>query len=412
MSNRMCLGLIVALGALGSSVAFAQTPAAPTEGCAPRKFNKKIEKPMAAVEKAFNAKQWDQVLSGVAEADADVTEKSVFDKYWISEFRGRALLNQQKYAEAAKDLEAGLTSPCMEEAEKASRQKLMVQLAFQVKDYPKVIEIGNRIWETNKDPDIGVYIGNAYYIADDYPNTRRIMTEVVAKQEAGPKPPDEITYRILQGSCVKLKDTACIVDLLEKLVAHYPKATYWQDLMGLLMAQTKNNNQLLNMWRLSDGVDAMTDPSEYVEMAQLAVGQGLPGEAQVVIEKGTQKGVFATAKQKEQANQLLAEAKQAVTLDKSTLANQDTAARAKTTGDNDVKLGAAYLSYGELDKAIEALQRGIGKGGVKNPDDAAMMLGIAYLRSGNKPEAAKAFGTVKVDPTMARIAKLWMLKTT
>jgi Flp pilus assembly protein TadD len=182
--------------------------------------------------------------------------------------------------------------------------------------------------------------------------------------------------------------------------------------MGLLMAQTKNNNQLLNMWRLSDGVDAMTDPSEYVEMAQLAIGQGLPGEAQAVVDKGMQKGVFTTAKQKEQANQLLGEAKQAVTLDKSTLASQDTAARAKTTGDNDVKLGAAYLSYGELDKAIEALQRGIGKGGVKNPDDAAMMLGIAYLRSGNKAEAAKAFGTVKVDPTMARIAKLWMLKTT
>jgi tetratricopeptide (TPR) repeat protein len=408
VSTRMGLGIIVAgLGLLGSSLAFAQTDA-----CGAKKFTKKVEKPLGGVEKAFNAKQWDQVLSGVAEAEAAEGEKSEFDKYWIHEFRGRAYLNQQKYAEAGTDLQAGLASPCMEESEKPARQKLLLQLAFQLKDYPKVIEIGNTLWQANQDPDIGVYLGNAYYIKDDYESTRRVMKDVVAKQEAGPKPPDEITYRILQGACVKLKDTPCIVELLEKLVAHYPKPTYWQDLLGLLMAQTKNNNQLLNMWRLSDGADVMTDPAEYMEMAQLAIGQGLPGEAQAVLDKGTQKGVFTTAKQKEQANQLLTEAKQAVTLDKSTLEKQDAAARAKTTGDNDVKLGAAYLSYGELDKAIEALQRGIGKGGVKNPDDAAILLGIAYLRSNNKPEAAKAFANVKVDPTMVRISKLWLLKTT
>jgi tetratricopeptide (TPR) repeat protein len=237
------------------------------------------------------------------------------------------------------------------------------------------------------------------------------MSDVVAKQEAGSKPVEELTYRILQGACIKLKDNACVTDMLEKLVIHYPKPQYWQDLMSLLMAQTKNNNQLLNMWRLADGNNVLADPAEFLEMAQLAIGQGLPGEAQAVLEKGSQKGAFKTANQKEQVNQLMAEAKQAVALDKSTLDKQDVAARAKPTGDNDVKLGAAYLSYGETAKAIEALQRGIAKGGVKNPDDAALLLGIAYLRSGNKPEAAKAFGTVNKDATMTRIAKLWLLNT-
>jgi tetratricopeptide (TPR) repeat protein len=406
VSNRMSVGVIVALGMLGSSVAFAQTDA-----CGPKKFTKKIEKTMGAVEKAFNAKQWDQVLSGVAEAEAAGVEQTEFDKYWVHEFRGRALLSQQKYAESVKDLDAGLASPCMEEGDKPARQKILLQLAYQLKDYPKVIEVGNRILQTNPDPEIGVYVGNAYYIADDYESTRRVMKDVVAKQEAGPKPPDEITYRILQGACVKLKDNACVTELLEKLVAHYPKQAYWQDLMGLLMAQTKNNTQLLNMWRLSYGVDAVVDPAEYLEMAQLAVGQGLPGEAQAVLDKGFEKGVFKTASQKQQATQLLNETKRAVALDKSTLASQDTAARAKTTGDNDVKLGAAYLSYGENEKAVEALQRGLGKGGVKNADDAGILLGIAYLRLGNKPEAAKAFNTVKVDPTMMRVAKLWLLNT-
>ena len=406
MSKRIGFGFVVAVfGVLGSSLAVAQTDA-----CGPKKFTKKLEKAMGAAEKAFNEKQWDAVLASVAEAEAVPVERTVFDNYWIAEFRGRAHINQKKYAEAATELEANLNSPCMEEGEKAARQKTVLQLAFQTKNYPKVIELGNQVMPTNPDPEIGVYVGNAYYIANDYENTRRVMKEVVAKQEATSKPPEEVTYRILQGACVKLKDNPCIIELFEKLVAHYPKPEYWQDLMGLLMAQTKNNNQLLNLWRLADNVNIIADPSEFLEMAQLAIGQGLPGEAQAILDKGFQKGAFAT-KQKDQATQLLNEAKQAVTLDKSTLEKQDVAARAKTTGDNDVKLGAAYLSYDDLPKAIETLQRGIGKGGVKNPDDAAILLGIAHLRAGNKPEAANAFNTVKNDPTMTRIAKLWLLST-
>ena len=83
--------------------------------------------------------------------------------------------------------------------------------------------------------------------------------------------------------------------------------------------------------------------------------------------------------------------------------------RAKTTGDSDVKLGAAYLSYGMNDKAIEALTRGIGKGGVKDPDEAGMLLGIAYLRTGKKDEAGKAFATVTKSPVLVRVAKFWMV---
>ena len=421
MFNRKSLGVLVSVvGVLATSVAFAAKPAAepaaaPAAGevdaCGPRKISKKVDKPMSAVEKAFQNKQWDEVLAKVAEAEAVDVEKSLYDKFWFNEFRGRAYLNQQKYPEAAKELEAGLSSPCMEEKEKPARLKMLLQIAYQTKDYAKVITLGNQYLEKDQDPEIGAYVGNAYYATDDFPNTRKVMTDVVAKQEASGKTPDELTYRILQGACIKLKDNTCTTDLLEKLVIHYPKPNYWQDLMALLMATTKNNNQLLNMWRLADGMNVLSDPAEYLEMAQLAIGQGLPGEAQTVLEKGVQKGVFTSARQKEQSTQMLAEAKQAVALDKTTLEKQDVAARAKPTGDNDVKLGAAYLSYGQTEKAIEALNRGIAKGGVKNPDEAAILLGITHLRAGNKPEAAKAFSSASKDATMTRIAKLWLLNT-
>ena len=405
MSKRISLGIVVGVfGIFGSSAVFAQ------DACSGQKISKKVDKPIGAAEKAFQAKNWDEVIAKVAEAEAmtDVTMTD-FDKYWLHEFRGRAMLQKQNYPEAMKDLEASAANPCMPPADLPSRQKILIQLAYQTKAYPKVIDIGNKVLAAGGDPEIGTYVGNAYYATEDYENSRKIMKDVVEKQEAAGKKVDDLTYRILQGSCIKLKDNPCTIDMLERLVIHYPKPEYWQDLLGLMLAQTKNNVQLLNIWRVADGSEALTEPAEYTEYAQLAIGQGLPGEAQAVLDRGFQKGVFAKTG-KESANQLLNEAKNAVTLDKSTLDKQDASAKAKPTGDNDVKLGAAYLSYGLNEKAIEALQRGIGKGGVKNADDANLLLGMAYLRVGNKPEAAKAFANVKNDPIYARVARLWALK--
>src|SRR5689334_25282976 len=106
------------LGASGAFAAKKEKPApeaapAADDACGPRKISKKVDKPMSEAEKAFNTKNWDEVLTKVAEAEAVPVEKTPWDNYWIHEFRGRAYLSQEKFAEAAKELEPALTSPCM-----------------------------------------------------------------------------------------------------------------------------------------------------------------------------------------------------------------------------------------------------------------------------------------------------------
>jgi len=400
---------VVLLGVLGTSgAALAQTEAC---GGPKVKLTKKVDKPLGEAQKARDAKNWEEVLVKVAEAEAVPVEKSEYDKYWINEFKGVAHANVQKLPEAIAELDAGLNSPCMAEDGKPLRAKVLLQLAYQAKDYAKAVEYGKLAVKLNpSEPEMINWLGNAYFQLDDNQNARVTMADYISKMEAGSKPPDEQSYRILQTACLRLKDDACVVEQIEKLVTHYPKAAYWQDLVNSLLRTSKSDSELLNILRLADGVGAMDEASYYTEMAQLAMAQGLPGEAQTIIEKGMKNGVLEKAqREKEHAGRILADAKQAVTLDKSTLEKQDASARAKPTGDADAKLGSAYLSYGLNDKAAEALQRGIGKGGVKNPDEAGILLGIAYLRMNNKEEATKAFQTVTKNPTMARIAKLWML---
>jgi len=408
--NRMNLAAaaVAAIGLLGlSSAALAQGE----DACAPRKLTKKLEKPMNEVQQARQHKDWSAMLANAQALEQVDVEKSEYDKFWIHELKGVANANLKQYPAAITDLDAALNSPCMSEADKPTRIKLLMQLSYQSKDYPKVIEYGKKAQAGGStDPEVGIYMGNAYYIQNDFENTRTVMNDTINKLEASGQTPDEPTYRILQSACLQLKDNECVVAQIEKLVAHYPKPKYWLDMTDALLRASKSDKELLNILRLADGVDIMSEGGQYIEMAQLAMAQGLPGEAQMVLEKGQQKGAFSQQRDKDHATRLLADAKTAVTLDKSTLDKQDASARAKPTGDSDVKLGAAYMSYGQNDKAIEAIQRGLGKGGVKNPDEANLLLGIAYLRSNNKPEATKAFQAVNKDPGMQRIAKMWLLK--
>jgi tetratricopeptide (TPR) repeat protein len=417
VSNRLNLAVAVAaFGLFGATAAFAAKDKADkaekTEvnpACGSNKISKPMEKAMNAAQKAREQHNWEEMVVQALAADAAQPEKTEFDKFWVHELEGVAYANLKKYPDAVRELDASLNSPCMTEADKPQRTKLLMQLSYQAKDYDKAIAYGNKLYQPGGDPDVGIYLANAYYVKDDYANARKVMTDVVSTMEASGKTPDEQTYRILQSSCLALKDENCVVELIEKLVAHYPKPQYWENLVDALLRSSKSDRELLNILRLSDGVQVMKDPGEFIEMAQLATAQGLPGEAQAIIEKGLQKGAFADAKEKEHANRVLADAKTAVALDKSTLDKQDASARAKPTGEADVKLGSAYLSYGQTDKAIEAFKRGIGKGGVKYPDEASLLLGIAYLRANNKDEAVKTFQSINKDPMMTRLAKLWTM---
>ena len=412
MSNLK--GSLVVLAALLAAVALPAAAAedAGTDACIGRgKLSKKVDKPIAAAQKAFEARNYQEVLAKVAEAEALQVPKTEWDNFWINEFKGLANTNLKQYEVAGPALETTVASPCMADADRPNRLRILMQVEYQLKDWAKAVSYGEQALKAGVDPEMAVFVGNAYYATSDYKNAQRVMDELISGQEARSKTPEETSIRILQSACVNLDDDACIGKQAERLVWYYPKLEYWQQLTGTMLRNSANDKQLLNILRVAYGADALTKADEYNELGRLAVDVGLPGEAQQVLEAGDKKGVFKTNEEKARNARLLDVAKKAAAIDKPSLDAQDARAKAKPTGDADVKLGAAYLSYDMPEKAVEALQRGIGKGGVKDPDEAAMLLGIAFLRTDNKEEAAKSFRNVSKDPMMSRIARLWLLKT-
>ena len=402
----------VALGSV--STAFAQG------GCTGGgKISKQIAKPMAAAQEAMKSRRWQEVLAKTREADGVAGAKSQTDLYWMSEFRGYAYHELKQPAEAARELESALNNPCMPEAKKPERYRSLVGLYSSLKNYPKAIDFGNRALKLSRDPETQVAVAQAYYQSGNNKEAARVMNELLSAFDAKGQVPKENQLLLVQAACSRAGDNACVAKVFEKLVSNYPKPDYWSQLLTSLTKLDTDDIQKLNVMRLSTQVNVMKIPEEYKEMAQLALEDKLPGEAQSVLEQAFSKKIFVQERDVSVNTRLLAAAKKEADADKAAMSTRELNALSAPTGDAAVKVGAQYLGFGDAVKAASLIQKGIAKGGIAKGDpkektrvdEAYMLLGIAHLRNNNKGEAAKAFRGVKQDPTMVRIAKLWLLNT-
>jgi tetratricopeptide (TPR) repeat protein len=376
------------------------------------KVSKDLAKPLKAAQDALQAKKYPDALAKLKEAESN-PKKTPYDEHVINVLAGSAYARTNDYPSAEKAFEAQANDGFTEQAELPRIVKATAQINYQLKNYDKAIEFGNRAIKGGYgDEEVNVIVGQSYYLKGDYKGTLKFFEPIVdADIKAGRTPKDQ-SLQLIMSSCVKTDDSVCTTKALEKLVTYYPKPDYWKDLLYTLQqdrTQTQSDKNTLQLYRLMSEVDVLARADDYTEMAQLAMEQGSPGEAQHILEKGFQKGVFADQRTKDKNQRLLDQAKKAAAADEASLPKIEKDADAAPTGDKDVGVGLAYLGYLQYDKASDLLTKGLTKGGVKSEAEARLLLGIAQLKGGHKDDAVKSFHAVKGDPTLERLANLWSL---
>ena len=376
------------------------------------KVSKDLAKPLKAAQEALQAKKYPDALAKLKEAESN-PKKTPYDEHVINVLAGSAYAHANDYQSAEKAFEAQVNDGFTDQQDLPRIVKATAQINYQLKNYDKAIEYGNKAIKGGfGDEDITVIVGQSYYLKNDWKGTLGFFKPIVdADIKAGRAPKDQ-SLQLMMSACVKLDDADCTTESLEKLVAYYPKPDYWKDLLYTIQQDktlTQSEKSILQLYRLMSEVDVLSRADDYTEMAQLAMEQGCPGEAQGILEKGFSKGVFADQRTKDKNQRLLDAAKKAAVADQATLPKFESDAKNAPTGDKDVGVGLAYLGYGQYDKASDLLSQGLSKGGVKSEPEAHLLLGIAQLKAGHKDEAVKSFHAVKGDLTLERLANLWSL---
>ncbi len=96
--------------------------------------------------------------------------------------------------------------------------------------------------------------------------------------------------------------------------------------------------------------------------------------------------------------------------DKKGLPQLDAEARKNPAGQLDMKLGEVYFGAGDYQNAANAITRALGKGQIKQMDEAYVYFGRAQVALKNTAEAKKAFEKLKSVPNISpRVLKLFEL---
>jgi predicted Zn-dependent protease len=370
-----------------------------------------LAKTLKAANDALQAKNWTEVLNKTREASA-MTPRSSYDDYVIHSMQMAAYGATNNYPATAEAIESIIDSQYLPASSKPQLLRTLMSIYYQQKDYAKAVTYGERARSAgDTSPDTSLTIAQAYFLNGKYKEAQTEMESIVARDEQAGRKPSEKALNLIWSCAVKTKDDAAAAKAIEKLILHYPKPDYWSNAMaGVLNTKSSDDRVRLMTYRLMFQVGILKRAEHYTEMAQIALDQGNPGEAQTVLEQAFAKNLYTDQHDKERNQRLLDKVRRTAADDRSTMAKQEKDATAAPSGDALVQVGGAYLGYGQPDKAVAAITSGISKGNLKRSGEAYMLLGIAYDRSKNSAEAVRAFNRANTDPNYAQLAKLWALE--
>ena len=399
---KFVLGAALAL----SGVAFVPVALlAPSVAEAQQKVSAPVGKPLKAAQDAIQKRNWNGALAAIKQAQA-VEPRTAYDNYKINELLWYVYLQQGRNADAARLLEQQMASGLMPAGEKVQRTKTLAQLYFRGGSYGKAAQFATQYLKSSPgDQEMQLLVAQSYYQQKDYKNAIAAADRMIK----GSAKPSEDVLQLKLRSSYEIGDKAGSAEALDLLLKYYPSQDTWSRVLDGFIAQTKHDHELLALYRLSEDVGVLAKPRQYTDMSQALVVAGFAIEGQRVIEKGIAAGVFQ-GEELARAQRTLESAKRRADAERAELPKAAAKLAAAKTADEMYAVGKLYFSAGDYAQASAALAKAVAKGGLTDPDEGNMLLGISLSRQGKKAEAAKAFAAVK-DPKFAEVARLWTMKS-
>jgi len=247
-------------------------------------------------------------------------------------------------------------------------------------------------------------------VSGDYSAISRDAAAAIAAAEQAGRKPDE-------GDLLRLADAQQrtgqpgYTNTLEKLLLGYPKKDYWNAYLARLPRKTGFSDRLLlDVLRLRLASGTLNKTEDFMEMAQLALQAGVPGEGRRIVERGFAANALGTGPEADRHRRLRDLALKQEGEQKAAITTQAGEAAAQPDGNALVQVGYAYVTLGEADRGVELIEQGIAKGNLKRPQDARLRLGLAQLQSTrHKAKAAQTLRSLQGTDGVAEIGRLWTL---
>ncbi len=366
-----------------------------------------VAKPLQAASDLLKAGKAKEALAKAREADA-MAGKTSNEQLVIDRMKGAAA---QRVGDTATTIAA--FESVYGRASGAEQAQMAEQIAFafsQQKNWPKTSEWANKAKAAGgNSASLNQLIAFVQSQSGDFSTVMRDSQAAVAAAEKDGRRPAEDDLLRLADAARRMNNSGVYSNTLEKLVLYYPKKDYWSAHLASIQRKPGFSDRLgLDVQRLKLANGLMTKADEYMELAQLALQAGLPVEAKGIVDKGYAASVLGAGDQAPRHQRLKDLVLKSEAESAAGLAKNVEEANALKEGNELVKVGTVYASMGQPDKAIELIEKGIAKGGLKRPDEAKLRLALAMAASPKtKAKGLQALRAVGGSDGTAEVAKLY-----
>lgn len=277
----------------------------------------------------------------------------------------------------------------------------MGQIALAAEKYDEAIRILEDWFKTTEEPSPQAYytLSLAYTQKKQY---RKALQNVNTAVKMRPDAP-ESWLQIKLANHYFLEQYKGMAHTLEMLLLRYPKKTYWVQLSAVYL-QLNREKQALAVTELAYMQGFLND-SQIKNLSQLLMQAGVPYKAGKILDAEMKKGVV---NQELQELRMLSSAwLRAKELER---ADEPLSKAAALDEDGGLYLQLAELrrSQGRWNEAADAVQKALKKGGLRDPGNAWMMLGIAQLNGKQLKGAKKSLNKARGFRNTRELATNWL----
>jgi tetratricopeptide (TPR) repeat protein len=210
---------------------------------------------------------------------------------------------------------------------------------------------------------------------------------------------------LLAALYIQREEFSNAAPVIEQLVARFPaKKQYWVQL-ALVYGALEDYPKALAVQQLAYRQGMLIQDKDLRRLVRSSLHQGTPFWAAQILEHEIKEG---TIKRDSQSLELLANSWIAAREYEQTLPAMEEAAKLAADGNLYVRLGQVYMQRELWQGGIEALQQGIEKGGLKDPGNAQLLLGICYFNAERVDQARSSFARAREHDSSREAADRWM----
>ena len=314
--------------------------------------------------------------------------------------------NMDDIPNAMKYFDMLLRIPTLEPQMAKQTTLTMAQLYTMEEQYGKALTTLDKwfMMETNPQPEQFILKAQILYNLNRYKDMiNPIETAMRVAEEKG-KPVKEDWWNLLNFAYFQQEDYRKVRDIQKTLLQNWPKARYWKSLAGAF-TELGEDEKLIYAYDAAHTQGMLEKDTEFVTMAQLYLQAEVPYKAATLLQEKMDAGVVPKL---EKNYRLLSQAWMLAQEDKKAIPALQAAAKLSDDGELDLRLANSYLNIGEYGECVTSGNAAIRKGGLKNPDNAQITLGMCLYNLRRYSDARTAFRTAAKVPRSQRMANQWI----